>query len=968
MKKKLLRYIAVTLAVLTTFHTLDMGAITVLADLEPDITPEMALDIAPDIVSDIASDIALDLVNEPVVDVPAPVEEAPVYALNPSTSIIYFEDATTTSLGQGTRVNISNRSNKAVNLAWTQNGSEVFNIAAPYVSNISPMDYSSFSISVNDCLPAGKYAGSLTVWITEDESLQSAVTVSFYIDVYEEKVTPEVKSVSIEPNAVSLSPGDTYSFFTYVDGTNLDDYTTTFKVSNATSDETHITTDGTLIVAANERASTIYVTAASKQNPNVTATATVSIEPNTYQIGVQANPAEGGVVTGGNVYEKGATAVLNASANNGYVFTGWTLNGADVANTNQYNVKVNASGTYVANFKKTNVYVVLDASPSSDCGTVTSSNYVSYGGDMSITATPALGYRFVGWKENNVLISSDSQYYLSGLTTDRRITACFEKAYATVQIYSTIDNVGYVSGQGNYDIGSKCTITATPYTGYKFDGWFCNSQLISTNPSYTINYIDKDYCFVAGFSKKNIEFYTIKASSSEVGGFISPSGNNVIPKDGSAAYTITPSQGYKISSVYVDGINKGAITNYTFSKLSGNHTIQAVFEKQAAAPTQDKAKKEETKAKTEETKAKKEENKTKTEENKAKTEETKAKTEETKAKPEETKAKPEENKAKPEETKAKTEENNTKPAEDTTAAGNNPVPAGDSDETSDEQPNAASSEQIAIDFTPGNGDIVDTSDVDYSLLTGVLATYNVTREEASVLIDVGQAEPLFVEAYMQGYLSLTVNTDYAQNQQPTATGDFYKNPSIANYTELMEKLFSKEELLDSLEGTPVSINVDITNYTEDIPLFYKQALSQIADGYNKQIDSYCDITLIKTNKYGSQVITDFGDVNGLFVLKVPKHLIGRDLSVIHYHVNDDGRVEKELLEDLDDDPDTITISVNKLSMFAIVEDQQHPVLTLAFKIAVLSVTLGVLCLLIAMIYLIIRKLRRKKVSAYRKNM
>ena len=45
----------------------------------------------------------------------------------------------------------------------------------------------------------------------------------------------------------------------------------------------------------------------------------------------------------------------------------------------------------------------------------------------------------------------------------------------------------------------------------------------------------------------------------------------------SQAYTITPSSGYNIASVVVDGVNQGAIGSYTFSNIQANHTIPATF-------------------------------------------------------------------------------------------------------------------------------------------------------------------------------------------------------------------------------------------------------------------------------------------------------------------------------------------------------------------------------------------------------
>ncbi len=71
-------------------------------------------------------------------------------------------------------------------------------------------------------------------------------------------------------------------------------------------------------------------------------------------------------------------------------------------------------------------------------------------------------------------------------------------------------------------------------------------------------------------------WYTITASAG-AGGTISPSGQVSIQPGVSQAFTFTPNTGYKIASVTVDGVSQGAVTSYTFSAVSANHTIYATY-------------------------------------------------------------------------------------------------------------------------------------------------------------------------------------------------------------------------------------------------------------------------------------------------------------------------------------------------------------------------------------------------------
>ena len=70
--------------------------------------------------------------------------------------------------------------------------------------------------------------------------------------------------------------------------------------------------------------------------------------------------------------------------------------------------------------------------------------------------------------------------------------------------------------------------------------------------------------------------YTITASAGKKG-TITPSGANTVNAGASQAYSITPGTGYHVRNVLVDGSSVGAVTTYTFSGVTANHTISAFF-------------------------------------------------------------------------------------------------------------------------------------------------------------------------------------------------------------------------------------------------------------------------------------------------------------------------------------------------------------------------------------------------------
>ena len=61
------------------------------------------------------------------------------------------------------------------------------------------------------------------------------------------------------------------------------------------------------------------------------------------------------------------------------------------------------------------------------------------------------------------------------------------------------------------------------------------------------------------------------------GGTITPSGAVSVNYGANQAFTITPAPNYHIADVVVDSVSQGALSNYTFSGVTADHTISATF-------------------------------------------------------------------------------------------------------------------------------------------------------------------------------------------------------------------------------------------------------------------------------------------------------------------------------------------------------------------------------------------------------
>jgi hypothetical protein len=146
---------------------------------------------------------------------------------------------------------------------------------------------------------------------------------------------------------------------------------------------------------------------------------------------------------------------------------------------------------------------------------------------------------------------------------------------ATYNITASSNEGGAISPAGTTTVrkGQSQSYTITPSNGYQIKSVTVDGTNQGAISSYTFSNITSSHTINATFEKKA---NAITAAAGN-GGSISPSGTVSVEYGGSKTFTITPSSGWKISAVTVDGVNKGAISSYSFSNITGPHTISASF-------------------------------------------------------------------------------------------------------------------------------------------------------------------------------------------------------------------------------------------------------------------------------------------------------------------------------------------------------------------------------------------------------
>ena len=275
-----------------------------------------------------------------------------------------------------------------------------------------------------------------------------------------------------------------------------------------------------------------------------------------YTINTGVTPAGSGTVSGGGTFPAGSSITLTATANSGYTFDHWQ----DGNTSNPRTITVTGDATYTATFTQDNYVITTNVTPAGS-GTVVGGGTYHYGDTPTLTATPAEGYEFAGWQDGN----TDNPRTIT-VTGNATYTATFNEVGTTYYNVTADVNpagAGTVTGTGTFEAGTIITLEANANPGYTFDRWQDGS---TTNPrSVTVN---SDMHFTAYFTQ-NQYIITVVASPSN-GGAVS--GGGAYHYGDHATLSATPNTGYEFQ-----GWSDGSTENPHSVLVTGNATYTATF-------------------------------------------------------------------------------------------------------------------------------------------------------------------------------------------------------------------------------------------------------------------------------------------------------------------------------------------------------------------------------------------------------
>lgn len=198
---------------------------------------------------------------------------------------------------------------------------------------------------------------------------------------------------------------------------------------------------------------------------------------------------------------------------------------------------------------------------------------VTSGNNQSFTITPDACYNIADVLVDGASVGAVSTYQFTNVTSDHTIAASFSiKGPYAITASAGANGTISPAGSTNVTCGANQAYTITPNSGYAVNDVLVDGASVGAVTSYTFTNVTAPHTISVSFKA----VYNLVASAG-ANGSISPSGTTQVNSGANQTYIITPATCYQVSDVLVDGASVGAVSSYTFTNVTANHTIAASF-------------------------------------------------------------------------------------------------------------------------------------------------------------------------------------------------------------------------------------------------------------------------------------------------------------------------------------------------------------------------------------------------------
>ncbi len=638
----------------------------------------------------------------------------------------------------------------------------------------------------------------------------------------------------------------------------------------------------------------------------------VSISPGTTVLTKNASCVFTASVSGQNDYSREvAWSVSGQTSRNTYIDGNGTLYvGADET---AYSLVVRAvskqdsnySATALVSLQKSSYFIQVKASPEHG-GSVYGSGIVEEGGHAVISAAPNNGFFFDGWSSDNNKVSSNSQYVVDNVRSDKVFVANFKPVSCRVNVTVNNSNAGTVTESRTVGYGENMTLEAAAKEGYRFDSWMEDGKIISTDSRMELRNITESRSITAMFSQNKCKI-SLACSPADLGGV---SGQGVYDKGSNVKITAVPIQGCRFTGWSENGGTVSTEKEYVINALSRDRYLVAHFEKEQVRSYTIGA-------------AVSSYGGTITPKGISTVPEgsgllyTIAPRSGYAIQNVYVDGKPVGAVSSYRFTDVKSEHTISADFKEIPKQDHGSTPAGDKGQADEKQP-----DEVPPDTTDVPAEEQENPDgqqtAEMNKLTGTLQYLNISVEEAERMIDAGDERELMTGALITGDLQVTIHNDFAVNAQETSDGSFYDNSTVTNFETALDHILTREDKMEMLRGnSPVVLNLHINSVGEDVSRLTVRSFEEKKLPAMK-IGQYFEMFLMESRQGDTQMISSLPEALKV-VINVPDNLRAdkREFYILRLHTKEDGSMEYAELSDEDHDPDTISFSTDRFSPYAI---------------------------------------------------
>lgn len=307
----------------------------------------------------------------------------------------------------------------------------------------------------------------------------------------------------------------------------------------------------------------------------------IIVDPICCEITLNASPLEGGVTSGGGIFQYGDMGTVQATPSQEYSFTGWYEGNDCLASTTTFTFFVERDATLVACFFEEKYHVIREVNGNGSIEISPDKETYSFGEKIILTAHPSYGWKFSEWVVDGTRFTDESIVVV--VDGDKSVYASFEREEFALNI--SISGNGSVSCSPAssgcvYEYETLVEIVSVPSAGWEFEMWQGDLDGFD-NPGKII--MDSEKHVTAVFVKR--EYLVEVTADPPAGGVVE--GGGCYSSGSEVEIVAVPNSGYRFKEWSENGA--------TFSRenkinliVSRNFELTAHFEVDNAVPVVEK--------------------------------------------------------------------------------------------------------------------------------------------------------------------------------------------------------------------------------------------------------------------------------------------------------------------------------------------------------------------------------------------